>query len=613
MTSTALLDPQSPALRTDVRARLEQAVADCSDDELLWASGFLAGLATRARFPVRAPEAPRTAATAPGPLATLSILVGSQTGNGRTLAERALERARARGLSARVTSLADFNPRQLRHERALLLIVSTHGDGDPPDDAEALLRFLGSAQAPRLEQLDYSVIALGDSSYPQFCKTGRDFDARLEALGARRAAPRVDCDVDYAQSAPAGIDSALAALAPALDRTGGQQSAAAPAEAGAPARIKLVDQDFRPADPAPAPARVLASVMVNQRITGRDSSRDVRHLELTVDAAPLAYEPGDSVVVTPRNSPALVAELLASRRWQPDTEVRLGDDTVGLETALCERLELTLLSRPVLAALAAYSDNAALHAALANADYVRERQLIDVLEEARIDLPPQGFVELLRPLGTRAYSIASSPLATPDELHLTVAVVAGSHRGRARPGCASNFLAKAAPGTTLALRIERNDAFRLPGSDDAPMIMIGPGTGVAPFRAFVEERAARGARGRNWLFFGDRTQREDFLYQIEWQRHLRAGSLARLDVAFSRDRTPRQYVQDRLRANAGEVFAWLEDGASVYVCGDARRMARDVHRALLDVIASAGGFDGARAEEYLFDLKRQGRYQRDVY
>ncbi len=615
MTSTALLDPQSPALRTDVRARLEQAVADCSDDELLWASGFLAGLAARARFPIRAPEAPRTAATAPRPLATLSILVGSQTGNGRTLAERALERARARGLSARVTSLAEFNPRQLRQERAVLLIVSTHGDGDPPDDAEALLRFLGSAQAPRLEQLDYAVIALGDSSYPQFCRTGRDFDARLEALGARRAAPRVDCDVDFAQSAPAGIDAALAALAPALDRAGEQQAAAAPTEAAAPARIKLVDQGFRPADPAPA--RVLASVMLNQRITGRDSSRDVRHLELTVDAAPLAYEPGDSVVVTPRNSPALVTELIASRRWRPDTEVRLGDDTVDLETALRERLEITLLSRPVLAALAAHSDDAALHAALANAealaDYVRERQVIDVLDEARIELAPQDFVELLRPLGTRAYSIASSPLAMPGELHLTVAVVAGSHQGRARPGCASNFLAEAAPGATLQVAIERNDAFRLPGNDDAPMIMIGPGTGVAPFRAFVEERAARGARGRNWLFFGDRTQREDFLYQAEWQRHLRAGSLARLDVAFSRDRTPKQYVQDRLRANAGEVFAWLEDGAAIYVCGDAKRMARDVHRALLDVIASAGGFDETRAEEYLFDIKRQGRYQRDVY
>ena len=613
MSSAVLLDTSLPVPRGELRTRLEQALAGCSDDELLWASGFVAGLSARAhRRPVEQVQA-RVAAEAPRAAATLSILVGSQTGNGKALAARALEQARAQGISAKVVNLADLNPRQLKQERAVLLIVSTHGDGDAPDDAAPLLRFLNGPQAARLERLAFAVIALGDSSYPHFCKTGRDFDARLEALGARRAAPRVDCDVDYWASAEAGIAGALSALAPAV------------ADGATTARISLVDTAQHAGVPvaaahdAGADVEVAATLLVNQRLTGRASSKDVRHLEFALDTTTFAYEPGDSVVVTPRNPPALVAELLAARGWSADAEVRIGGQSLSLATALSEKLELTLLSRPVLVALAERSAHGALHDALANAsgaalaDYMRERQLIDVLHETGVELTPQAFVELARPLGTRAYSIASSRAATPDELHVTVAVVNGSRDGRARPGCASSWLAGSEAGATIALRLERNQAFRLPRDDDAPIIMIGPGTGVAPFRGFVEERAARGARGRNWLFFGERTQREDFLYQLEWQRHLRAGSLTRLEVAFSRDGAGKHYVQDRLRACAKEVYAWLSEGAAVYVCGDAQRMAKDVHRALLDVLADAGGMTPEPAEESLFELKRQGRYQRDVY
>lgn len=610
MSSAVLLDTSIPGPRGDLRTRLEHAVADCSDDDLLWASGFLAGLSARAnRRPVEQIQA-RTQAEAPRAAATLGILVGSQTGNGKALAQRALEQARAQGITARVVNLADLNPRQLKQERAVLLIVSTHGDGDAPDDAEPLLRFLNGPQATRLERLSFAVIALGDSSYPHFCKTGRDFDARLEALGARRAAPRVDCDVDYASTAEAGLASALSALAPAV------------ADGATTARIALVEGGQHAGAATAASGHdveVAATVLVNQRITGRASSKDVRHLEFALDTAALAYEPGDSVVVTPINPPALVAELLEASGWAADAAVRVGEQTMPLATALAEKVELTLLSRPVLAAIAERSAHPALHEALANAsgtalaDYMRERQLIDVLDETGVQLSAQEFVELARPLGTRAYSISSSRVATPDELHVTVAVVNDSRDGRSRPGCASNWLASREPGATLALRLERNQAFRLPRDDDAPIIMIGPGTGVAPFRGFVEERAARGARGRNWLFFGERTQREDFLYQVEWQRHLRAGTLTRLEVAFSRDGTRKHYVQDRLRACAKDLHAWLDEGAFIYVCGDARRMAKDVHRALIDVLADAGGMTTEAAEEYLFELKRQGRYQRDVY
>jgi len=609
LSSAVLLETSVPGPRGDLRSRLEQAVAGCSDDDLLWASGFLAGLSARTHRRAVEQVVARVPAEAARAATTLSILVGSQTGNGKALAQRALEQARAQGIDVKIVNLADFNPRQLKQERAVLLIVSTHGDGDAPDDAEPLLRFLNGPQATRLERLAYAVIALGDSSYPHFCKTGRDFDARFEALGARRVAPRVDCDADYRTSAEAGITSALCALAPAV------------AEGGTTARIALFEATQHAAiTPAASThvAEVSATLLVNQRITGRASSKDVRHLEFALDTAALDYEPGDSVIVAPLNPPALVAELLATRGWDPHAEVRLGEQALPLAAALAGKVELTLLSRPVLAAIGERSEHPALHDALANtsgtalADYMRERQLIDVLNETGVALTPQEFVELARPLGTRAYSIASSRVASPDELHVTVGVVNGRRDGLPRPGCASHWLASREPGAILPLRLERNHAFRLP-HDDAPVIMIGPGTGVAPFRSFVEDRAARGARGRNWLFFGERTQREDFLYQVEWQRHLRAGTLDRLEVAFSRDGAQKHYVQDRLRACARDVHAWIGDGAHVYVCGDAQRMAKDVHRALIDVLADAGGMAAEAAEEYLFEMKRQGRYQRDVY
>lgn len=605
MSKAVLLDT-ALAARVDLRSRLEQAVAGCTDEELIWASGFLAGLSARGQR--RAAEATPRPADAARAATTLTILYASQTGNGKGVAQRALDAASAQGIAARLVSLADFNPRQIKQERALLLVVSTHGDGDPPDDALALHRLLHGAQAPRLERLSYAVIALGDSSYPHFCKTGRDFDARLEALGARRLVPRVECDLDFRATAEAGVASVLAAVAES--------------QPAATARIALVDNAPREVahEAAPAAREVVAtaSVLANQRLTGRHSSKDVRHLEFALDTAEFDYEPGDSVAVTAQNAPALVAELLATTGWNADSPVRLGDDTLSLRTALESRLELTLLARPTLSALAARCDHAPLHDALrgdgeALTAYVRERQLVDVLRESGVALTPQEFVELARPLGHRAYSIASSRRATPDELHLTVAIVEGAHDGRARPGCASGYLAARAIGDEVVLRLERNAAFRLPADDDAPVIMIGPGTGIAPFRGFVEERAARGASGRHWLFFGERTQREDFLYQTEWQRHLRQGVLTRLDVAFSRDTAVKHYVQDRLRERARDVYAWLEEGAHVYVCGDAQRMAKDVHQALAEVVAQCSGRDVEAAEDYLFELKRQGRYQRDVY
>ena len=596
MSLASLPESRPQTLNTQQLARLHAAVEGLSANDLIWASGYLAGLAGQRRV--------EPALAAPAPAQRLTILVGSQTGNGKRLGERVLKTCQQRGLAARLVSLADFNPRQLRQETALLLVVSTHGDGDPPDDALGLHRYLGGAQAPRLPQLAYGVLALGDSSYPHFCKTGRDFDERLQALGARALVPRVECDVDLAAANDAWLETTLGAFAALVP------------DAAPPARLALVET----APPAGREhARATATVLANQRITGRKSGKDVRHIEFALDTTAFDYAPGDSVSIRPRNPASLVAEILALMHWPAATPVSLGERSLSIETALTEELEITQLARPVVNAIAERGRNAALRDWLAAAEpsavanWLTARQLVDVLREASAAFSAQTLVELARPLATRAYSIASSRLATPDELHLTVAVVNGEHEGHPRPGAASNMLAALAPGATVELQLERNAAFRLPASDEVPLIMVGPGTGIAPFRAFVEERAARAASGRHWLFFGERTQREDFLYQLEWQRHLRQGSLARLELAFSRDGAQKVYVQDRLRACGAEVYAWLEAGAAFYVCGDAQRMAKDVHRALVELIMTHGGRDEDGAEDYLFELRQQGRYQRDVY
>ena len=604
MSTVSLLDTPSLPLSTDQLTQLEAATSGLSPTALLWASGYLAGLARRAQpiaLDTRVSPAQR-------PQSVLTVLYGSQTGNGRRLAEQLVATSHAAGVAARLISLADFNVRTLKQERAVIFVVSTHGDGDPPDDAVGLYRYLVNPQAARLDQLAYTVLALGDSSYPQFCQTGRDFDTRLAALGAHACVPSLECDVDLAAATPTWMAATIGVFSPLL-----------PAP---PARISLVE-NAPPSTPSATQAvtevRLDATLLLNQRLSGRRSSKEVRHLEFSVDTGRFSYEPGDSVSLWASNPACVVAEILSLNDWAPNTPVTLGGRTHRLEDALSRELEITQLSRPVLVALAALSGESSLTQLLDSHDnaalgrYLRERQIVDVLREGAFTLGAQQFVALCRPLAARAYSIASSRMATPDEVHLSVARVVGERDARPRPGCASNYLAELAPGAQLSLRLDRNPAFRLPRNGDAPVIMIGPGTGVAPFRAFVEERAAQGAKGRNWLFFGERTQREDFLYQTEWQRHLRQGTLSRLELAFSRDGAQKIYVQDRLRACAADLYDWLAQGASVYVCGDAQRMAKDVHAALVDIIATRGGVDSEAAEDFLLNLRQQGRYQRDVY
>ncbi len=574
---------------------INTALRGLSSAQLTWVSGYVLGLAA---------QDTATPAAEPGGSSELAILYGSQTGNGEGVARALKERAEAAGFRVRLESLADYKPSALKREELVSFVLSTHGEGDPPDDAELMHEFLLGKKAPRLEGLKFAVFALGDSSYVNFCQTGREFDSRLAELGAERLLPIVECDVEFAADADAWSGAMLDKLPELI------------AAAGEAPRLRAVEPRA-PYDRArPFPAEVLT----NQKITGRDSGKDVRHIELSLEGSGLRYEPGDALAVVADNPPRLVDALVAELGADPLEAVQLGDDVLTFREALESRLEITASSTSFLKAWAAHAANPELDGLLEPGqqalltDFLYEHQIIDVVRRFPATVDAQAFADSLRALGPRSYSIASSLEANPDEVHLTVAAVRYEAFGSEHEGAASTYLAdRVAEGDQVRVYVEPNKRFRLPADDTVPIIMIGPGTGVAPFRAFVEERDERAAAGDNWLFFGDRTFTDDFLYQTEWQRYLKSGLLTRLDVAFSRDQSDKVYVQDRIRERAAEVFAWLEKGAYVYVCGDARRMAGDVHAALADVLSEHGGLTSEAAEQRLKELKRSGRYQRDVY
>jgi sulfite reductase (NADPH) flavoprotein alpha-component len=581
---------------TDAQAeRLEALVGELTSAQLLWLSGYLAA---RAQFGA-AQAVPPVAAAA----GTLTVLYGSQSGNGAKLARRLAELAQTRGLAVTLSSTADYKPARLREERTLALIVSTHGEGEPPDSARELHEYLHGRKAPRLENLRYAVLALGDSSYQFYCQTGKDFDAALEKQGAQRLLTRVDCDVDYDDAAGAWMQQLLDALAAAAPAG---RAPVATAAAGGTAQY-----DKR----HPYQAEVLENINLN----GRGSDKETRHVELAVPG--LAYTPGDALGVLAQNDPERVDELLTALRLPADAPVPVGDGSQPLAKALTGHFEITALTRPFLAGWAELTQSARLRGLLADGNdaalraYLAGRQIIDVVQEFPLPgLEPGQFVGLLRRLPPRLYSLASSLAACPDEAHICVAAVRYESLGRRRAGVASTWLAeRVQPGDTVPVFIEANENFRLPADPAAPIIMIGPGTGVAPFRAFLQEREAQGAGGRNWLFFGDRHFFTDFLYQTDWQGWLKSGLLTRMDVAFSRDEARKVYVQHRLAERAAELYAWLEDGAHVYVCGDASAMAADVHAALRDIVAGQGRLSSEAAEDYLRDLARNRRYQRDIY
>ena len=586
-------------LQADTAAALARLADGMDSSALLWASGYLAGMARTLPVPSLAPVAAVAAQPA-------TIVYGSQTGNAKRAAEALLAKLQAANLPVRLLRADAYPLRELADETLLYVVVSTQGDGDPPDDARGFLEFVEGRRAPALKKLKFAVLALGDSSYPQFCAIGRRIDQRLQALGGERIAECADADLDIETVSTPWTETVARIAADVL-------KPAAPLATVTPLRpLAAAVTPYSRAKP------FAASVLANQRITFGAGGKDVRHLELALDGAGLAYEPGDALGLWPRNPEPLVDAVLQATALDGDTAVRIGEEERSLRAWLLDKRELTRLARPFVAAQAERSGDADLQRLLAPEHAGNFQRLlatlqpIDLLQQQRADWDAESLVAALRPLQPRLYSIASSRKVVGDEAHLTVAHVEYDLDGQTRWGAASHQLATRAEGDALPVYIEANERFRLPADSSRDIIMIGAGTGVAPFRGFVQERAALGGSGRNWLFFGAPHQRSDFLYQLEWQRALKDGQLDRIDLAFSRDSAPKTYVQQRIGEQARTLYDWLQGGAHLYVCG-ATAMGKDVHAALIDALSAHNGGDRDAANEYLDTLARDGRYARDLY
>ncbi|MCF5896922.1 assimilatory sulfite reductase (NADPH) flavoprotein subunit [Aeromonas veronii] len=585
-------------LSDEQQRQLGQVLSTLNTQQLAWVSGYLYGLSQAGVQPVATAGAAVVA-----PSGSLTILYGSQTGNAKGVATAIKAQAEARGLPVTLASMADYKPKQLKKESHLLVVVSTYGEGEPPESAVDLFEQLKKGKIGKLDGLRFAVLGLGDSSYEFFCQTGKDFDNFLATAGAERVYELASLDVDYQDAAKAWGEQALNAITATLS-TGAASSSVASAVQQAVGHSQYSKEN-------PFPARL----SVNQKITGRDSTKDIRHIEINLADSGLTYQPGDALGVWFDNDADLVGEVLALTGLSGDEATAHG----SLHTALTSHFELTRLHGGFITGLADISDNAALKdlagdKAQINA-LVASAQVVDVLKRFPTALTTEQLVSLLRPLTPRLYSIASAQSEVEEEVHLTVGVVRYPQEdGTVRSGAASSYLAdRLIEDGEVRVFVEHNDNFRLPQNPDTPVIMVGPGTGIAPFRAFMQEREAQGAEGKNWLFFGNPHFTQDFLYQVEWQRYVKSGLLSKISLAFSRDQANKIYVQDRLREAGQELYQWLEAGAHFYVCGDANKMAKDVQEALLDVIAEHGHKSREEAEEYLSELRRAKRYQRDVY
>ncbi|GLK56621.1 sulfite reductase (NADPH) flavoprotein alpha-component [Methylopila capsulata] len=576
--------------------------APFTGEQRVWLAGFLAGLNSRL---LEAASPTTGSATVEAARAPLHILYGTQTGNAEAVANDAAAKARALGFEPQVLGLDDVDIARFAVMEQVVIVVSTYGEGEMPDNAHLFWKALNAPTVPRLEAMSFAVLALGDTGYDGFCQAGKLIDTRLEQLGAHRIAPRVDCDVDYEAPAAAWIDGALAALPDA--------SGAAPAPVAAVQPAPGATGAWSRRNPYPA---VVTEI---RRLSSAASSKDIRHVEFALGDSGLTYEAGDALGVIPVNDPGLVTALLARLQLRPDVPVAGHERPLG--ELLAATFEIRTPSRDLVMAIEARANDDALTHVIRHGDkealdaFLWGKDVLDLLDlNPAIAFDAEAFVGMLRPLQHRAYSISSSPLAHPGHVHLTVAAVRWRAEHRDHGGVCSTFLAdRVGLGGAANVFVSANKSFRPPADPAAPMVMIGPGTGIAPFRAFLQQRQATGASGRNWLFFGDQRREHDFSYEDELAEMSRGGVLTRLDLAFSRDQAEKIYVQDRMRENGRDLFAWLEDGASVYVCGDASRMAKDVDAALHEIVGRHGGLSPEAAADYVDDLRKAKRYLRDVY
>ena len=578
--------------------------APFNGDQRAWLSGFLAGLHSRAAIGLEtsvAAAAPKAAAS------VLNILFGTQTGNAEALAMDIAAAARAQGMQPAVTALDDVSMDSLGAMKRVIVVTSTYGEGEMPDNAQLFWEALAADSAPRLDEVNFAVLALGDTGYDGFCQAGKLIDTRFEQLGGKRMKTRIDCDIDFEDAAAAWIGEALP-LALAVD--GGNPAPTILPVAEPTVRAKQVWNRKNPYS---------ARVNVNRLLSGPSSSKEIRHYEFDLGESGLDYEAGDALGVVPLNDPKLVEALIDRFDVTADSEVAGLDRPIG--DALLNMFEISTPSRELVAEIGKRAGHDELSHILANGD--REQLAAFLWSKDILDLINLGgkplfdvaeFVTFLKPLQHRAYSISSSPLVAENSVHLTIASVRYRAEGRERGGVCSTYLAdRVEAGQNSGIFVSPNKGFRVPQDNDAPVIMVGPGTGIAPFRAFLQERQARGAKGKNWLFFGDQHRQSDFIYEDELGDMSRDGVLTRLDLAFSRDQAEKIYVQTRMQQNGKALYQWLEEGGYFYVCGDATRMAKDVDDALYRIIIDEAGISAEAASDYVNRLKREKRYLRDVY
>ena len=586
-------------------AQLGEALAGLDSGQLQWLSGFFAGLSHAATATVSPDAVPAAAAAIQAP--KLQVLFGSHTGNCETLAKNLAQTAKESGIEVEISDMTTFKTRDLKKISNLAILVSTHGIGEPPVQAEDLYNFLHGKKAPDLSHVKYSVLALGDSSYVDFCQTGKDFDAILEKLGAQRLSPRVDCDVDFEDEAEAWKNNLLQQLHQA---TGVTATASIAVSANGQAH-NLQPQYTRK---NPFEATILEKINLN----GKGSSKETIHLELDLGGSGLTYEPGDALGVYGANPPALIEGVLRVANLSGDEEVESHSGVKTLKEALTYDYELTPLSSISLAKYADISGSKTLKSVLADNEkvlnYLPGRDLLDLLKEVPYKLKAAELLSVLRKNTPRMYSIASAQETVEDEVHLLVSVVRYEAFGRCKEGlCSSTLASRLEVDDKVKVFVDKNSRFKLPENPDTPIIMVGPGTGIAPFRAFIQQREAAENKGKSWLFFGDRNFTTDFLYQTEWQQYLKEGILTKADVAFSRDQKQKHYVQHRMLDQGKELYDWLENGAHFYVCGDAKLMAKDVDNALREIIQTHGGITPEKAQEYIKYLQVSNRYQTDIY
>ena len=583
-----------------------QTLSGLTPTQLAWLSGYAWARSQGAQNSIESAVNFNPVLTTQAEPLKVTVLSGSQTGNAKSVADQLAERLKTEGVDVVRTQLKDYKAKNIADEKLVLLVTSTQGEGEAPEEGVVLLKLLNGKKAPKLPQLQFAVLGLGDSSYPNFCQAGKDFDQRFAELGASRLLDVALADLDFKATAEKWIKDVVAVV---------KEKAKSAVATATPAPTTTI---------LPEPAKYnkdnpfAATLITNQRLTDREAEKDVRHLEFDLSGSGLHYQAGDVLGVYFENDPALVAEILATVAVNGEDIVEVNGKTLPISTALQTELELTQNTPAFVKAYAALANHAALNTIVADsaqlAQLVANTPIVDVLSAYPTQLTAAQLSALFRPITPRLYSISSSPEEVGEEVHLSVGVVRYEHNGKARAGGASSYLAdRVEEDGQVRVFVEHNDNFRLPQDNSKPIIMIGSGTGIAPFRAFVQQRAAEQAEGKNWLIFGNQHFALDFLYQTEWQQFAKDGFLHKYSFAWSRDQAEKIYVQDKIRENAEDLWQWLQQGAHIYVCGDAARMAKDVNQALLEVIAQQGKLSADDAEEYLDNLREEKRYQRDVY